>query len=74
MKNEGYEGSHPTNSLLCMDVPSQKFSWVQTEGSLPPERSQHASTLLDKYMVIHGGEGKPRRIEQQDQSYYGKYL
>lgn len=53
----GKESGQRTNSTITLDLHQCNWTIDTCDGSAPAPRMQHSACLLDKYMLIHGGEG-----------------
>lgn len=58
------------NDLWSIDIRDLSVMHVKTKGDAPPPRVGHASVIMDKIMVVWGGDTKVNVTDEQDEGLY----
>lgn len=58
------------NDLWSIDIRDLSVMHVKTKGDAPPPRVGHASVIMDKVMVVWGGDTKVNVTDEQDEGLY----
>lgn len=58
------------NDLWSIDIRDLSVMYVKTKGDAPPPRVGHASVIMDRIMVMWGGDTKVDVTDEQDEGLY----
>ncbi|OWZ44579.1 hypothetical protein C351_02711 [Cryptococcus neoformans c8] len=58
------------NDLWSIDIRDLSVMYVKTKGDAPPPRVGHASVIMDRIMVVWGGDTKVDVTDEQDEGLY----
>ncbi|EAL21307.1 hypothetical protein CNBD3610 [Cryptococcus deneoformans B-3501A] len=58
------------NDLWSIDIRDLSVMYVKTKGDAPPPRVGHASVIMDRIMVVWGGDTKIDVADEQDEGLY----
>lgn len=61
---------HVRNDLWSMDVRDCTTMQVKTKGDAPVARVGHASAIMDRIMLVWGGDTKVKQDDYQDEGLY----
>ncbi|ODN81703.1 hypothetical protein L202_02097 [Cryptococcus amylolentus CBS 6039] len=58
------------NDLWSIDIRDYSTMYVKTKGDTPPPRVGHASVIMDRILIVWGGDTKVNASDPQDEGLY----